>query len=390
MTTDRPEVRPGVDPTGRANRSDLFVRMMARALELAGRGRGQVAPNPLVGAVVARGEEVVGEGFHASFGEAHAEIVALRDAGDRAQGATLYVTLEPCAHQGKTPPCCRAISEAGIQRVVIASTDPNPESGRGTVELRNAGIEVELGVREEEARRLNAAFLWSQSRDTPFTAVKLALSLDGKLSDRPGVRTAISGVEAELEVHRLRAVHDAVLVGGQTAIVDDPLLTVRGDIVPRRSPVRVVLDPDLKLSTRSRLVKSGEEAPLWMIGAAGVRGARRAALERAGVRVTTVRRGPEGGLDLPAAWRGLASAGLQSVLVEGGGRLAGALLDDRLVQRLYLFYASRFIGPDGVEGFPGLSSALDERWRVIRRQELGDDTLIMLEATSLWDVLGGM
>jgi diaminohydroxyphosphoribosylaminopyrimidine deaminase/5-amino-6-(5-phosphoribosylamino)uracil reductase len=387
MTTERPEARSATDPKGRVGPSDVDTRMMARALELASRGWGQVAPNPLVGAVAARGDEIVGEGYHASFGDAHAEIVALREAGDRARGATLYATLEPCAHQGKTPPCCRSIAEAGIRRVVIACADPNPESGQGADDLRKAGIEVEIGVGAEEGRRQNAPFLWSQSCDTPFTALKLALSLDGKLSDGPGVRTAISGVEAEAEVHRLRAGYDAVLVGGRTAIVDDPLLTVRGDIVPRRPPIRVVLDPDLRLSTGSRLVQSAEDTPLWMMGAVGVRGARRSALERPGVRVTTVRRGPEGGLDLPVTWRGLWRGGLQSVLVEGGGRLAGALLDERLVQCLHLFYASRFIGPDGVEGFPGLSSALEERWRVIRRQDFGEDTLITLEAASLWDIL---
>lgn len=390
MTTERPDRPSDTGPESRVGPVGVDTDMMARALELAGRGWGQVAPNPLVGAVLASGGDILGEGHHVSFGAAHAEIAALRAAGERARGATLYVTLEPCAHQGKTPPCSRSIVEAGIRRVVIACADPNRESGRGAAELRKAGIEVEIGVLADEARRLNAPFLWSHCRDTPFTALKLALSLDGKLSERPGVRTAISGVAALAEVHRLRAGYDALLIGGRTAIVDDPLLTVRGDIVPRKPPTRIVLDPDLRLSIGSRLVRSAEDTPLWVMGAAGTRGARRSVLEGSGVRVVTVQRDPGGGLDLPQTWRELASAGLQSVLVEGGGRLAAALLDERLVQRLHLLYASRFIGPDGVEAFPGLSSAVQEAWHVVRRCDLGEDTLITFESASLRDALEGM
>ncbi|MGH7542129.1 MAG: bifunctional diaminohydroxyphosphoribosylaminopyrimidine deaminase/5-amino-6-(5-phosphoribosylamino)uracil reductase RibD, partial [Gemmatimonadota bacterium] len=235
---------------------------MREASELAERGWGRVSPNPLVGAVVARGRDVVGRGWHAEFGADHAEVMALREAGPRADGATLYVTLEPCAHQGKTPPCTEAIRRAGIRRVVIACRDPDPEAGGGAGALRTAGLDVEIGLAGAAAKRLNAPFLWRHRTGTPFGALKLALSLDAKLGI-PDTRASVSGPAAWERVHRLRAAHDAILVGRRTAEIDDPLLTARGEVQPRRPPIRAVLDPQLRLAPTSQLARTVQLGPVW-------------------------------------------------------------------------------------------------------------------------------
>ncbi|MFQ5688975.1 MAG: bifunctional diaminohydroxyphosphoribosylaminopyrimidine deaminase/5-amino-6-(5-phosphoribosylamino)uracil reductase RibD [Gemmatimonadota bacterium] len=352
---------------------------MRRAVSLAERGWGRVSPNPLVGAVVVHDGRIVGEGYHAEYGGDHAEVVALREAGERASGATLYVTLEPCTHVGKTPPCTRAILKAGVDRVVVACRDPHPEAGGGVERLREAGVRVDLGMEEEPARRVNAAFLWWHAHATPFTALKLALSLDARLAARDGTRTAVSGEVAARMVHRLRAGFDAILVGGRTARVDDPLLTARCSPAPRRAPVRIVLDPELRLGSDSALLRSVEAAPLWLIATRGAGGRQRPAPESGGARVLRVSRGGDGKLDLRETWRRLGEEGLTSVLVEGGGRLTASLLREDLVQRLYLIIAPVFFGTEGVEGFPGLDPIARGEWRPVDRQTLGEDTLLILE-----------
>ena len=216
---------------------------MIRALDLAWRGWGRVSPNPLVGAVVLRGGEVVGEGWHAEFGGPHAEVVALGAAGTHAAGATLVVTLEPCAHQGKTPPCVDAILAAGIARVVIAIRDPDPTARGGAEQLRGRGVDVAIGLCAEAAAAQNAPFLFARARpQRPFVALKLATSIDGRIADAEGRSRWVSGPEAREHVHWLRAGFDAIAVGGTTALRDNPQLTVRGSVVPRRPPVRVVFD----------------------------------------------------------------------------------------------------------------------------------------------------
>jgi diaminohydroxyphosphoribosylaminopyrimidine deaminase/5-amino-6-(5-phosphoribosylamino)uracil reductase len=352
---------------------------MRRALSLAERGWGRVHPNPLVGAVVVRDGEIVGEGFHGEYGGPHAEVVALRAAGERARGATLYVTLEPCNHFGKTPPCADAIIASGVARVVVAAEDPHPVARGGADRLRAAGIQVEVGVERDAARAQNAAFFHDVERGTPYVALKYALSLDGRLSSRRGQPTAVTGEEARAEVHRLRAGFDAILVGIGTVLADDPLLTARGAVVPRVPPVRVVLDSGARLPLESRLVQTVDEAPVWVVCAEDAPAERRAALEARGVRTLAVpRRGRHIPLDVALARLG--EERVRSAFCEGGGRVGGALLEADLVERLYLFYAPKLFGRDGVPAFPArIPAAARDGW--VRRAlvEFGADIMVLLD-----------
>lgn len=359
---------------------------MRRALALAERGWGRVAPNPLVGAVVVRDGEVVGEGWHAEHGGPHAEVRALREAGEHARGATVYVTLEPCTHRGKTPPCTEAIVEAGVRRVVVGCRDPHPEAGGGAELLRGAGVEVETGVEGAEAARLNAPFLWRHTGGGPFVSLKLALSLDARIARSRGTTAAVTGDDAWAFVHRLRAGHRAVLVGRRTAEVDDPRLTARGEVRPRRPTLRVVLDSRARLDPGSTLARTAGEAPVWVLCAPGAPAERRARLEELGVRVLEVEDAGEEGLAPEAVARRLAREEVGSVLVEGGGRVAASFLAAGRVQRMHLLYAPVVYGTDGVEGFPGLSVGEGE-WRPAERAALGRDTLITLESRALRRVL---
>lgn len=350
---------------------------MRRALALAERGWGRVAPNPMVGAVVVRDGRVVREGFHSEYGHPHAEIEALRAAGEAARGATLYVTLEPCNHHGKTPPCTEAILRAGLQRVVFAAPDPNPVAAGGADRLRASGVEVTGGVEAEAARELNGAFFHGASprgAARPWTLLKLALSLDGRMADRNGRSGWITGPEAREEVHRMRAGFDAIAVGIGTALADDPRLSVRGPVEPRVPPVRVVFDRGLRLPLSSRLASTAREVPVWVVGAPDAPGERRHALERLGVRVLVAP-------DLAESLRLLRSEGVGSLFCEGGARLAGALLAGGHIDRLALFFAPLLLGPDGPGPFAALGSPpLDEaaRWRHLGSSVFGSDTLIHL------------
>ncbi len=361
---------------------------MREALELAIRGWGRVSPNPLVGAVVARGAEVLGRGWHAEYGADHAEVVALREAGERAAGATLYVTLEPCRHGGKTPACTDAIRRAGIRRVVIACRDPHAQAGGGAQELRAAGLDVEIGLEGRSARRLNAPFLWFHATGTPFASLKLALSLDARLG-APGVRTAVTGPQAWEDVHRLRASHDSILIGRGTVDVDDPLLTARGETAPRRPPARIVLDSELQLSLDSQLVRTVDQAPVWVIGDPDFEGfdERAERLRGAGVEVIPVTREMDHTLKVENIWEQLAHRGIGSILVEGGGRVASALLRSRRIQRLHAFLAPMFLGKDGVPGFPELDPSEPGEWRTVDRAAVGPDTSIVIEHRALAETL---
>lgn len=361
-------------------------RHMRRALELAERGLGRVAPNPLVGAVVVRDGRVVGEGWHEGYGAPHAEVRALEAAGEAARGATVYVGLEPCDHRGKTPPCTEAILRAGVERVVVGCPDPHPEARGGAKALRRQGLRVDVGVEGRAAARLNAPFLWRQRGGRPFVTLKLALSLDARIAAREGERTAVTGDAAWRHVHRLRAAHDAVLVGRRTAEVDDPRLTARGDIEPREPAVRVVMDSGLALSPTSRLARTTEETPTWVACTAPAPAAA-AALEEAGVRVLELPAGTGGGVDPTALLERLGGEGIGSVLVEGGGRVAASFLREEAVERMHLLYAPVLFGSDGVEGFPGGRPATGEGWRVAARDALGRDTLLELESPALADLL---
>ena len=350
---------------------------MQRALALAQRGWGRVAPNPLVGCVIVRDGALVGEGWHTEYGRPHAEVEALRAAGEAARGATAYVTLEPCSHFGKTPPCTLALTEAGVRRVVFAAADPNPKAAGGAEVLREAGIEVVGGVEEQAARDGNFVFFHMHSplgKQRPYVALKLALTLDARVADRDGRSVWITGDEARAQVHRLRAGFDAVAVGIGTALADDPLLTVRGPTEPRVPPTRIVFDHALRLPVESKLVQSAAEVPVWVVASAAASTERRDALESRGVHVIEAETTQDG------LWR-LAEAGVRSVLVEGGGGLASALLKAGVVDRLCIFYAPLLLGPEGLPAFGGVASppiSDAARWRRLGTEAFGPDTLITL------------
>ena len=349
---------------------------MERALDLAVRGWGRVAPNPLVGAVVLQGNALVGEGFHADYGGPHAEVVALAAAGDRASGATLVVTLEPCAHYGKTPPCTDAIVAAGVARVVAAVRDPDPQARGGAEVLRGKGVAVSFGVLAEAAAALNAAFLFAHTQaERPFVALKLATSIDGRIADAHGSSRWVSGEAAREYVHWLRAGFDAIAVGGTTALRDDPQLTVRGPLTPRRPPVRVVFDRRAMLNETADLVKTAREVPTWVMASPDAPVASVTLLERSGVRVFR----PASLADGLSMLRG---AGIHSVLCEGGGALGAKLLAEGLVDRLYWIQAPVWLGEGAVPAFPGVGAApLPEapRWTPVERRAMGPDTLLVLD-----------
>ena len=348
---------------------------MRRALRVARRGWGWTAPNPLVGAVVVRDGQVVGEGWHAAYGGPHAEVMALAAAGARARGADLYVTLEPCTHHGKTPPCTDAIIGAGIARVIVAVEDPNPQARGGIAVLRAAGIAVTAGVEREAAAELNAPFLFAhRDPSRPFVTLKLAVSADGKLAPADRTRTQLTGPAAMRAVHRLRAGADAIAVGMGTAIADDPQLTVRHGRRPRIAPVRLVFGSPARLPLGSALVRTAARRPTWVVATGPTdaeSGAAPAgdALAAAGVRVL---RAPS----LAAQLRGLREAGIQHLLVEGGAALAAGLLEAGLVDRLVIFEAPVLLGAGAIAALPGPSSAggrPPEGWRLVSRRFLGAD-----------------
>ena len=349
---------------------------MGRALDLALRGWGRVAPNPLVGAVVLQGGTVAGEGFHAEFGGPHAEVVALGAAGARARGATLVVTLEPCAHHGKTPPCTDAIVAAGVARVVAAIRDPDPEARGGADVLRGQGVAVSFGVLAEAAAALNAPFLFAhQQAERPFVALKLATSIDGRIADARGSSRWVSGEAAREYVHWLRAGFDAIAVGGTTALKDDPQLTVRGPITPRRAPVRVVFDRRAMLNETVNLVSTARTVPTWVMASPDAPVASVTQLEGSGVRVSRP-------TSLADGLRMLRAAGIHSLLCEGGGALGAKLLAEGLVDRLYWIQAPVWLGEGAVPAFPGVPAApLPEapRWIPVERRAMGPDTLLVLD-----------
>jgi len=322
---------------------DFDERMMRRALELAARGLGQVSPSPLVGCVIAsRSGKIVGEGFYIYEQVRHAETIALEQSGAQARGATAYVTLEPHAHHGRTPPCTEALIEAGIARVVVPIEDPNPlVSGKGFAHLRAAGVEVQRGLLEREAIRLNEAYIHSMRHARPFVHLKLACSLDGKIATRTGDSRWITGEQSRARVHQLRHQYDAILIGAGTATADNPLLTDRSGKARRRPLVRVVLDESLRLSPDSQLVMTARESPLLVYSSERADSAAVSALEARGVEVI---RDASGGRDLRAVLQELDERSIQSVLVEGGANVAGAFLDADLIDRASFFIAPIVIG----------------------------------------------
>ena len=355
---------------------ELDREMMARALR-AGR-RGRPSPNPHVGAVVARGAEVIATGYHRRAGEAHAEAMALARAGRRARGATLYVTLEPCNHFGRTPPCTDAILAAGVRRVVVGCADPAPHVAGAARKLRRSGIAVEVGVLRERAEALVADFAKHHTTGLPFVTLKAAVTLDGRIATRTGDSRWITGERARREAHRMRDRSDAILVGVGTVLADDPHLTVR--LVRGRDPLRVVLDTHLRTPPRAHVLGRRSAARTVILHGPSAKPARRRRLAAAGAELVEVRAGRDGRVDLRAALRELGRRDVVRLLVEGGAGVHGALLDAGLADRAVVFVAPRILGDERAvplaagRGVDRVAGAWRLRSPEVRR--LGDDLLV--------------
>lgn len=314
---------------------------MRRAIELAGRGRGWTSPNPVVGAVIVKDGQIIGEGYHARFGGLHAERNAIASLTKEARGAVMYVTLEPCCHHGKTPPCTEAILEQGIARVVIGSRDPNPKvAGKGAALLREAGVEVVEDFLRDECDRLNPVFFHYITSGTPYVVMKYAMTLDGKIATHTGASKWITGEKAREWVHQLRHQYMGIMAGIGTVLADDPLLNVR--LEGKKSPVRIICDSKLRLPKDSRILRTAKEYPTIVAHAAGDPETA-ACLKRSGVQVVAVPDG-DGRVDLKKLMRFLGSQGLDSILLEGGGELNESALQAGIVQEVKVFVAPKLFG----------------------------------------------
>ena len=347
------------------------VRIMRLAVSLAERGAGWVAPNPKVGAVLVRDGVVVGEGWHQCYGEAHAEVHALRAAGDLARGATAYVSLEPCNHEGKTPPCTSALIAAGVARVVCAVRDPNPKAAGGLEQLAAAGIAVSVGPEGEAVERQNAPFFHAvRQAATPFVTLKLATSIDGAIVDASRRRAQLTGAQSMAAVHAMRAEADAVAVGIGTVLADDPGLTVRLAPAPRIAPMRIVFDRGARLPLESQLVRTAREIPVVVV-TDGRHPQGEAALAEHGVELLA---GPE----LRTALQQLRQRGIRHLMVEGGAVIASELLAAGLVHQLVIFQAPVILGAGAVSAFgayPWRGAEMAPRLRVLERRVYGDDLM---------------
>ncbi len=351
---------------------------MREALTLARRGAGVTSPNPMVGAVVVAGDQIIGRGYHPCLGDPHAEIFALREAADRARGATLYVTLEPCVHWGRTPPCTEAIIKAGIRRVVAAMPDPDHRmSGRGLHRLAEAGIETCVGVAEREARELNEAYVKHRTLGVPFVTAKWAMTLDGRIATRSGESRWISGEASRVLAHQIRATSDAILVGIGTVLRDDPALTARTRGAAR-SPRRIVLDSTLRISLRARVLAQ-DGAPVTIATTTRAETSARRALEALGVEVL-VADGPAGRVDLGALLQELGRRGVLSLLVEGGSAVHGAFMDTGLVDKVLIFIGPQIVGGPAPSPVGGTGvEALAHAWRLMRTSVRQVDQDVVIE-----------
>ncbi len=331
-------------------------RFLGLALSLARRGLGRVWPNPAVGCVLVKDGQVIGRGWTQPGGRPHAETEALARAGAAARGATAYVSLEPCAHHGATGPCADALVRAGIARAVVAVEDPFPEvAGRGIARLREAGIDVAVGGRADEARRVNAGFFSRVERGRPLVTLKLATTLDGRIATRSGESRWITDTEARRQAHGLRARHDAVMVGSGTGLADDPRLTCELPGLEAWTPVRVVIDRRLRLTPVAATAVTARRHPTWLVTREDAPADRVAALRDAGVEVIGLPCDAPGTPDIGRVLRALADRGIGRLMVEGGARLAGSLLAARVVDRLEWFRAGSLIGDDGLAAVTGLA-----------------------------------
>jgi len=339
--------------------ADSDIGFMKRALALARRGMGKVSPNPMVGAVIVKDGRIIGEGWHREFGGKHAEINAIESAVGDPRGAVFYVTLEPCSHQGKTPPCVDRLIEIAPSRVVVGTADPNPlVSGRGIAALRKHGIRTDVGVLEEECRRLNEVFFTFMERGTPFVTLKYAQTLDGRIASSRGDSRWISSYKSRRFAHRLRSRHDAVLVGIGTVIADDPELTVRH--VRGRNPVRIVADSRLRIPREARLLKDAEKARTFIFTSTRADKTKMERLREEGVKVILVDEEEPGRLDMMEIFAVLGQMGLSSVLVEGGSGIITSCLARGCVDRLVVIIAPRILGA-GIDAVGDLGIAAVDR-----------------------------
>ncbi len=322
------------------------TRFMKTALALAEKGRGYTSPNPMVGAVVVKDGRIVGKGWHQVAGGPHAEVFALDDAGPLALGSTLYVTLEPCNHQGRTPPCTEKIIASGIKRVVMAMKDPNPDVvGGGAERLFDHGIEVVLGVCEKEARRLNEVFIKYVTTKLPFVSLKLAATLDGRIATRTGDSKWVTGESARKFVHELRHRADAIMVGIDTIKKDDPALTARLEDRKGMDPIRIVLDTGLSIPENAKVLQTGSASATILVTGNSAPQEKQNQLEKKGIRV--IRAGlKKGRIDLKRLMPLLGNMGITSLLIEGGSGVAGSALQDGIVDKVYFFYAPKILGGD--------------------------------------------
>lgn len=356
------------------------IRYMTEALRLAEQARGRTSPNPMVGAVVVKDGRIIGQGYHTKAGAPHAEIEAFRSAQESVNGATLYVTLEPCCMYGRTPPCTEAIIRAGVRRVVAAMVDPDPRvSGQGFAQLRAAGIEVEIGLLEAQARRLNEAFIKHRTTGLPFVIAKFAMSLDGKIATRTGDSKYLTNPQSREYVHRIRDQVDAILVGAGTIRADDPLLTTRL-AEGGKNPLRVVLDTRLSLPLTAQVVATTATAPTLVFTGEQVEQTRVQQFRAKGVDIQSVSCDEDGRLNLRQVFRNLGERGMLSVLLEGGAEVNGTAFRARLVDKILVFLAPLIIGgKDARSPVEGEGSAtLNEALRVanITTQQFDNDILI--------------
>ena len=353
---------------------------MRQALREAKKGIGRTSPNPCVGALIVKNNKVVGKGYHKRAGTAHAEIHALREAGKRAKEATLYVTLEPCNHTGRTPPCTEAVLKAGIARVVIGVLDPNPVAGGGAETLASKGIAISSGILENECREIILPFIKYSTSGLPWVIMKAGMSLDGRIAAVPGQSTRITGQGSLRRVHTLRNQVDAILVGIGTALVDDPSLTTRlHGRDSGRDPLRVVLDADLRLPETAAMLQQESSAQTWIFCVRGADKRKRSKLEGTGAVVKTVSISSKGTLDLKAVLTELGQAQITTVLVEGGSKVHGSFLQANLADQILLFVAPVFLGDQGVPlaSFPGKKKVgLLSQLKIMSTRRYGDDVLI--------------
>ncbi|GMB07792.1 bifunctional diaminohydroxyphosphoribosylaminopyrimidine deaminase/5-amino-6-(5-phosphoribosylamino)uracil reductase RibD [Thermolongibacillus altinsuensis] len=350
---------------------------MRFALQLAQAAVGQTSPNPVVGAVVVKDGEIVGFGAHLKAGEPHAEVHALRMAGEKAKGATVYVTLEPCSHYGKTPPCADLLIEKEVRRVVVATTDPNPlVAGKGIAKLRQAGIAVDVGVLKEEADELNEMFFHYISTKTPYVTLKYAMSLDGKIATKTGESKWITSEEARRDVHRYRRAHDAILVGVETVLADDPSLTVRlGD--GGKNPIRIILDTRLRTPLEAKVVRDGE-TPTWIVVGSEVTEAQMAPYREKNVQIIQMN---EASITIPSLLKVLGEKKVMSLFVEGGAAVHGSFVAAKAFQKVIAYIAPKFIGgkeapsPIGGSGFAHMAEVMSLQIKQV--ETIGPDIKIV-------------